>query len=95
MHLRDYKTMEKLLVIELLEDEMRMLIGKPFSQLSPNGGMEKADTLSRRLRELRVRAEHLHPPTIYDCSAEGLYLICMFHYCLERPRLVGAASQCT
>lgn len=76
--------MEELLEIEPPEDEMYQLrqnesvLGKPFFQVISNGEMEKADTFSRRLRELGVRAGYLRPPTIHDFRAEGLYLIGMF-----------------
>ena len=81
---RDYSTMEELLEIEPPDDEMYHLrqnesvLGKPFFQVISNGEMEKADTFSRRLRELGVRAGYLRPPTIHDFRAEGLYLIGMF-----------------
>lgn len=81
---RDYSTMEELLEIEPPDDEMYHLrqnesvLGKPFFQVISNGEMEKADTFSRRLRELGVRTGYLRLPTIHDFRAEGLYLIGMF-----------------
>lgn len=80
---RDYSTMEELLEIEPPEEEMYHLqqnesvFGKPFFHVISNGEMEKADTFSRRLRELGIRAGYLRPPTIHDFRAEGLYLIGM------------------
>lgn len=59
---RDYSTMEELLDIESPEDEMYHLrqsdgvLNKPFFHVISTGEMEKADTFSRRLRELGVRA---------------------------------------
>ena len=81
---RDYSTIEELLEIEPPDDEMYHLrqnesvLGKPFFQVISNREIEKADTFSRRLRELGVRAGYLRPPTIHDFRAEGLYLIGMF-----------------
>ncbi len=81
---RDYSNMEELLEIEPPEDEMYHLrqnesvLGKPFFHVISNGEMEKADTFSRRLRELGVRAGYLRPPTIHDFRAEGLYLVGLF-----------------
>ena len=81
---RDYSTIEELLEIEPREDEMYHLrqnesvLSKPFFQVISNRETEKADTFSRRLRELGVRAGYLRPPTIYDFRAEGLYLIGIF-----------------
>lgn len=55
--------MEELLEIEPPDDEMYHLrqnenvLGKPFFQVISNGEMEKADTSSRRLRELGVRTD--------------------------------------
>jgi len=78
---RDYSTMEELLEIEPPENEMYHLrqnesvLGKPFFHVVSTGDMEKADTFSRRLRELGVRAGYLRPPTIHDFRAEGLYLV--------------------
>ena len=78
---RDYSTMEELLEIEPPENEMYHLrqnesvLGKPFFHVVSTGEMEKADTFSRRLRELGVRAGYLRPPTIHDFRAEGLYLV--------------------
>lgn len=76
--------MEELLDIEAPETEMYHLrqsdgvLDKPFFHVISTGGMEKADTLSRRLRELGVRAGYLRSPTIHDFRAEGLYLVGMF-----------------
>lgn len=81
---RDYSTMEELLAIEPPEDEMYHLrqhesvLDKPFFHVISTGEMEKADTFSRRLRELGVRAGYLRCPTIHDFRAEGLYLIDVF-----------------
>lgn len=83
---RDYSTMEELLAIEPPEDEMYHLrqhesvLGKPFFHVISTGEMEKADTFSRRLRELGIRAGYLRCPTIHDFRAEGLYLIGVFLY---------------
>ena len=80
---RDYSTMEELLDIEPPEDEMYHLrqsdgvLDKPFFHVISTAEMEKADTFSRRLRELGVRAGYLRPPTIHDFRAEGLYLVGM------------------
>lgn len=51
------------------------VLGKPFFHVVSTGEMEKADTFSRRLRELGVRAGYLRPSTIHDFRAEGLYLV--------------------
>lgn len=81
---RDYSTMDELLEIEPPEDEMyrlrqhKSVHDKPFFHVISNGEMEKADTFSRRLRELGIRAGYLRPPTIHDFRAEGLYPIGMF-----------------
>ncbi len=40
--------------------------------------MEKADTFSRRLRELGIHAGYLRPPTIHDFRVEGLYIVGIF-----------------
>ncbi len=75
--------MEELLAIEPPEDEMYHLqqnenvLGTPFFSVISSGKMEKAETFSRRLRELGVRAGYLRPPTIHDFRAEGLYLVGM------------------
>ena len=81
---RDYSTMEELLAIEPPEDEMYHLwqhesvLDKPFFYMISTGEMEKADTFSRCLRELGLRAGYLRCPTIHDFRAEGLYFIGMF-----------------
>lgn len=81
---RDYSTMEELLDIKPPEDEMYHLrqsdgvLDKSFFHVISTGDMEKADTFSRRLRELGARAGYLRPPTIHDFRAEGLYLVGMF-----------------
>ena len=81
---RDYCTMEELLDIEPPEDEIYYLrqrddiLDKPFFYVISTGEIEKADTFSRRLRELGTRAGYLRPPTIHDFRAEGLYLVGMF-----------------
>jgi len=81
---RDYSTMEELLAIEPPENEMYHLrqhesvLDRPFFPVISTGEMEKADTFSRRLRELGIRAGYLRCPTIHDFRAEGLYLIGMF-----------------
>lgn len=83
---RDYSTMEELLDIEAPETEMYYLrqsdsvLDKPFFHVISTGEMEKADTLSRPLRELGVRAGYLRPPTIHDFRAEGLYPVGMFRW---------------
>lgn len=80
---RDYSTMEELLAIEPPNDEMYCLHqsdrvhGKPFFQAISTGQMEKASTFSKRLKALGLRAGYIHPPTIHDFRAEGLYLIGM------------------
>ena len=62
---RDYSTMEELLDIEPPENEMYHLqqrddiLDKPFFRVISTGEMEKADTFSRRLRELGIRAGYL------------------------------------
>ena len=81
---RDYSTMEELLAIEPLEDEMyhlrqhESMLDKPFFHVILTGKMEKADTFSRRLRELGIRAGYLRCLIIHNFRAEGLYLIGMF-----------------
>ncbi|KAL2050086.1 hypothetical protein ABVK25_009696 [Lepraria finkii] len=81
---RDYSTMEELFDIEPPEDKMYHLrqrdgvLDKPFFHVLSTGEMEKADTFSRRLRELGIRAGYLRPPTIHDFRAEGLYLVGIF-----------------
>lgn len=81
---RDYSTMEELLEIEPPEDEIyhlrqnKSVLSKPFFHVISTGEIEKADTFSRRLRELGIRAGYLQPPTIHDFRAEGLYLISLF-----------------
>lgn len=88
---RDYSTMEELLEIEPPKNEMYHLrqnesvLGKPFFHVISTGKMEKADTFSRRLRELGIRAKYLRAPTIHDFRAEGLYLIGM---CFRFSRLI-------
>lgn len=78
---RDHSSMEELLEIRLPENEMYHLWqnesvpGKPFFHVVSTGEIEKADTFSRRLRELGVRAGYLRPPAIDDFRAEGLYLV--------------------
>ncbi|MCJ1484938.1 hypothetical protein MMC06_005111, partial [Schaereria dolodes] len=78
---QDYSIMEELLEIEPPKDEMyhlrqnKSVLGKPFFHMISTSEMEKADTFSRRLRELGIRAGYLRPPTIHDFRAEGLYLI--------------------
>ncbi len=51
------------------------MLGKPFFHVVFTGEMEKADTFSRCLRELGVRAGYLRPFIIHDFRAEGLYLV--------------------
>ncbi len=74
---RDYSTIEELLEIEPPENETYLLrqnesvLGKPFFYVVSTGETEKADTFSRRLKELGVRAGYLWPPTIHDFRAEG------------------------
>lgn len=76
--------MEELLEIEPPKDEIYHLrqkdsvLGKPFFRVISTGEIEKADTFSRRLRELGIRAGYLRTPTIHDFRAEGLYLISAF-----------------
>jgi len=78
---KNYNTMEELLKIESPKNEMYYLwqnesvLGKPFFHVVFIGEMEKVDTFSRRLRELRVRVGYLRPPIIHDFRAEGLYLV--------------------
>jgi len=78
---RDYGTMKELLKIESSKNEMYHLrqnesvLSKPFFHVVFIDEMEKADTFSRRLRKLRVRAGYLRPPIIHDFRAEGLYLV--------------------
>jgi len=80
---KDYSTMEELLAIEPSKDEMYCLQqsdrvhDKTFFQAISIGQMEKASTFSKRLRALGLCAGYLHPPTIHDFRAEGLYLIGM------------------
>ncbi|KAK3169331.1 hypothetical protein OEA41_008714 [Lepraria neglecta] len=98
---RDYSTMEELLEIEPPEDEMYHLrqnesvLSKPFFQVISNGEMEKADTFSRRLRELGVRAGYLRPPTIHDFRAEGLYLIDKLYSTAQRMKHGGHKDERT
>lgn len=81
---RDYSTIEELLEIEPPKDEIYYLrqkdsvLSKPFFYIISTGEIEKADTFSRRLRELGIRAGYLRTPTICDFRAESLYLISAF-----------------
>ncbi len=77
---RDYSTIEELLEIEPLEDEMYRLrqnnhiLSKLFFHVLSTGESEKADTFSRRPRELGFRAGYLRPLTVHDFRSEDLYL---------------------
>ncbi|TVY12769.1 hypothetical protein LARI1_G009008 [Lachnellula arida] len=77
---RDYKTMDALLSLEPIGDEMFQLywdpevLDLPFFQ-KDNGQIDTADILSKRLRELGFRSGYEFPPTIHDFRAEGLFLI--------------------
>ena len=81
---RDYSIIEELLAIEPPEDKIYYfrqygsILNKPFFYMISTGEIEKADTFSRRLRELGIRTGYLRCPTIYDFRAEGLYLIGIF-----------------
>lgn len=78
--------MKELLDIESSKDEMYHLqqsdnvLDKPFFHVIFTEEMEKADTFSRRLRKLEVRAEYLRPLIIHDFRAEDLYLVDMFPF---------------
>ena len=75
---RDYRTLEGLLELELLDDEMHQIhfkqdvLNKPSFEMS-NGKIQKANSFGKGLRDLGFRAGYLRPPTIHDFRAEGLY----------------------
>ena len=77
---RDYRTVEELLEIEPLDEEMHHLgfkkdvLNKPFFEVS-TGKIQKANTFGKHLRDLGSRAGYVRPPTVHDFRAEGLYLI--------------------
>ncbi|KAL2041983.1 hypothetical protein N7G274_005171 [Stereocaulon virgatum] len=99
---RDYSTMEELLEIEPPENEMYHLRQNEkcaqqalFSTSSPPARWKKADTFSRRLRELGVRAGYLRPPTIHDFRAEGLYLVDKLYSAAQRMKHGGHRDERT
>ena len=88
---KDYRTAEELLDIDPPNGEMHHLhlnesiLDRPFFQVASTGEIEKADTFSRRLRELGLRTGYLRPPTIHDFRAEGLFLVGMLPPVAQRP----------
>lgn len=80
---KDYSIAEELLEIEPPDEEMYHLqfreemLDKAFFDVS-TGTIQKANTFSKRLRDLGFRAGYVRPPTVHDFRAEGLYVIGMF-----------------
>ena len=88
---RDYGTIEELLEIEPPENEMyylrqnKSVLGKPFFYVVSTGEIEKADTFSRRLRELGVRAGYLRPPLSTTLGQRACTLLVGSHHFLPEP----------
>ena len=82
---RDYKTMDELLDMEPLEEEIFRLewysrvLDTPLYQRD-NGVIDSARVFSQRNRDLGFRAGYTRPPTIHDFRAEGLHLIGIFSH---------------
>ena len=81
---RNYNIIKELLAIEPPEGEIYYLrqydnvLNKPFFYVISISEIEKADTFSRRLKELNIRTGYLRCLTIYDFRTEGLYFINIF-----------------